>query len=339
MKCMHAVRWLLAALVLFASPAPAAELSKDKQFAEPRPDQALVYLIREKRFQGGGRTMFVYADQQFIGALDNNSYTFAYLPPGRHLLWLNWAKINTQVELEAGRTYYFAIWTTFDALDEASGKAFIDGVAAYSKATPKETEKSAEHIRKRYAKATASAAAKTDEQTKATNLARREAHVAKWPKVDLTAYPALCVEPFTMADPKAKDRKPQYLVESAPQRLAGLVLEEIDAKAFASVQQKADCAGEPGTAVLRARITQFKPGSDVARFMLAGAGSAQIELLVTLADAHSGAKLVELEPKGTWAWGGALGAGRGISDLEKNVAYEVATYLGHARGVALPPAE
>jgi hypothetical protein len=71
--------------------------------------------------------------------------------------------------------------------------------------------------------------------------------------------------------------------------------------------------------------------------MLIGAGSAQIEMIVTLADAQSGKALIELEPKGTWAWGGALGAARGITDLEKNVAYEVATYLGHARGIPLPP--
>lgn len=337
MTCNRAVVGFLAALLLVAGPAPAVERSAEKKFAEVRPDQALVYLIREKRFQGGGRTMFVYADQQFVGALDNNTYTFAYLSPGKHLLWLNWAKINTEIELEAGKTYYLAVWTTFDSLDEASGKAYIDGVEAYAIATPKEIAKSEEHIRKRYAKATASAASKPDDKTKATNLKMRAAHVAKWPKLDLGAYPALCIEPFTMADPKAAKRKPQYQVESAPQRLVGLVREELDAKAFASVREEPACAADAGSVVLRARITQYKPGSDAARMMLIGAGSAQIEMVVTLADAQSGKALVELEPKGTWAWGGALGAARGITDLEKNVAYEVATYLGHARGIPLPP--
>jgi hypothetical protein len=27
--------------------------------------------MREGRFQGGGRTMFVYSDDQFVGTLDN----------------------------------------------------------------------------------------------------------------------------------------------------------------------------------------------------------------------------------------------------------------------------
>lgn len=325
----------VATLLVVAGPAFAVDRSTQKQLAEARPDQALVYLIREKRFQGSGRTMFVYADQKFVGALDNNTYTFAYLPPGKTLLWLNWARINTEVELEAGKTYYFAIWTTFDSLDEASGKAYIEGVEAYATATEKEVAKSEEHIRKRYTKATASAA-KRDDKSRATNLRLRAAHIAKWPKLDLTAYPTLCVEPFTMADPKAAKRKPQYQVESAPTRVAGLVLDELDAKAFSTTRREQQCAADAGAVVLRARITQYKPGSDAARLMLIGAGSAQIEMIVTLVDAQSGKQLVEFEPKGTWAWGGALGAARGITDLEKNVAYEVATYLGHARGIPLP---
>ena len=317
----------------------AANRSKEKQFAEATPDQALVYLIRESRFVGGGRTMFVYSDQEFLGTLDNDSYTFVQLPPGKHLFWLNWAKINTEVELEAGKTYYYAIWTKFDALDEVSGKAFLEGIKHYATATPKEIDKAAEHIRERYGKATASAAAKTDDATKATNLKRRAAHLAKWPNVDLATFRALCLEPFVMDDPKAADRKPQYLVESAPQRIVNLVLEELGSATFAEVRQETVCSPTADTVVLRARITQYKPGSETARFLVAGAGSAQIELIVTLSDALSGKSLVEFEPKGTWAWGGFAGSAVGVSDLEKNVAYEVANYLKHMRGMALPGGE
>lgn len=53
-------------------------------------------------------------------------------------------------------------------------------------------------------------------------------------------------------------------------------------------------------------------------------------------DGESGKSLVAFEAKGLWAWGGALGASRGIPDLEKNVAYEIASYLKNARGLALP---
>ena len=323
----------------FPNTTVAADRSKEKQFAEPMPDRALVYLIREKRFVGGGRTTFVYSDNQFLGTLDNNSYTFVHVPPGKHLFWLNWATVNTEVELEAGKTYYFAIWDSFDALDEASGQAFLKGVTYYGTATPREVEKSAEHIRKRYGKATASAAKKAQDpgqQSSASNLKRRAAHIARWPKADLTSFTALCVEPFVMADPNAGKRRPQYLVESAPQRLLGLVREELGATTFPEVREEAACAAAPGTVVLRARITQFQPGSETARFLLAGLGSAQIELVVTLTDAGSAKPLAEFEPKGTWAWGGFAGAAVGVGDLEKNVAYEIANYLRQMRGLPLP---
>jgi hypothetical protein len=325
--------------LLAPAAAQASTRSAAKQFGEPTPDAALVYLIREKRFAGGGRTMFVFADQRFLGTLDNDSYTFAHLEPGKHLLWLNWAKINTEVDLEAGKTYYFTIWSSFDALDEVSAQAYLKGIAAFATPEPNEVEKSAEHIRERYGKATTSAAAKPAETTKATNLDRRAAHIAKWPKVDLATYSELCVEPFVMADPKAERRKQEYLVESAPQRIAGLMLEELGNAAFTAVRQEPKCGTPAATLVLRALVTQYKPGSDTARLLVAGAGSAQIELIVTLADATSGNRLVDLEAKGTWAWGGALGAARGISDLEKNVAYEVASYLKQSRGVPLPAVE
>src|SRR5262249_41252329 len=158
------------------------------------------------------------------------------------------------------------------------------------------------------------------------NLAARNAHVARWPKADLAAHSVLCVEPFVMADPKAGNRKQEYLVDSAPTRIAKLMLEELGGSAFAEVREESPCTA-PGAATLRGRITQYKPGSEAARLMIAGAGNAQIELIVTLSDGASGNQLVELEPKGMWAWGGALGASRGISDLEKNVAFEIASYL------------
>jgi hypothetical protein len=332
----HLATSLAVLLGLASGSLRAAERSQQKSYGEPKPDQALVYLIREGHFQGGGRTMFVFADDVFLGTLDNNSYTFAYVAPGKRLLWLNWAKINLEVELEAGKTYYFNVWTAFDPLDETSGKAFVAGVESYSTATAKETEKSAEHIRERYGKAQTSAAAKPADAPAATSLARREKHVAAWPKVDLAAHAVLCVEPFVMADPKAAQRSREYLVESAPQRIADLVVADLGDAVFERIDRNASCAPTPGAVILRARITQYKPGSETARFMLAGAGSAQIEAIVELFDSVSGDRLVELEPKGLWAWGGVVGAASGIAAIEKNVAYEIASYLRKSKGVALP---
>lgn len=343
MRSLPILALVASAVVIAFSPehARAAELSTTKQFGEPKPDAALVYLIREKRFTGSGRTMFVFGDQTFLAALDNDSYAFAYVPPGKHLLWLNWAKVNAEVELEAGKTYYYSIgFSSFDALDEMSGQAFVNGITAYATPEPSEVEKSVEHIEDRYGKAVASAAEKPAEPTgpaPATNPSARADNVANWPQVDLTVYPVLCVEPFVMADPKAGERDQPYLVETAPARIADLMLADLGESAFSEVRQDPACSA-PGAVTLRARIAEYRPGNETARYMLAGLGAAHLELIVTLVDAASADQLVEFEARGTWAWGGGMGLARGIRDLEDNVAFEVASYLKLMRGVPLPDA-
>ena len=67
--------------------------------------------------------MFVYADQTFLGVLEPNSYTFAYVEPGHRLLWLNWAKITDQIEIEPGTVRYFWVYDQFSELDEVEGHA------------------------------------------------------------------------------------------------------------------------------------------------------------------------------------------------------------------------
>src|SRR5688500_15717460 len=101
---------VLIAGALLAHAVQGAVRTPVKQEGQVAVDSALVYFMREARFQGGGRTMFLYSDDQFVGTLDNDCYTFASLPPGRHLLWLNWARINLEVELEAGKTYWYNVF-------------------------------------------------------------------------------------------------------------------------------------------------------------------------------------------------------------------------------------
>jgi hypothetical protein len=302
-----------------------------------KPDSALVYFIREGHFQGGGRTMFVYSDDTFAGTVDNDCYTFAYLPPGKHLFWLNWSRINAEVELEAGKTYWFNVWDQFRPIDEGFGKALIGGVKGYCTPTPKEQQTSAEHIRERYGKAQQRAAAKPDEPAPdVTAQRRREENVAAWPKVDLAAYHTLVVEDFTMSDPKAADRSKEYLVQTAPQRLPDMVVKSLGSGTFADVVRGATAEPRPGAVILRARITQYKPGSETARFLVAGAGGAHLEMSAEVVDGETGKSLAALPVDRTWAWGGVVGASRGIEEMERNVAYELALYLQRSKGK--PPA-
>jgi hypothetical protein len=323
-----------AALLLAAVPATAANRAPTKQEGEVKPDSALVYLVREGHFQGSGRTMFVYSDDSFVGTLDNDCYTFAQLPPGKHLLWLNWARINAEVELEAGKTYYYNVWDQVRPVEESFGKALLGGVKGYCTPAPKEQETAAEHIRERYGEAQQRAAKKpAGAPPEHTADKKREENVARWPKVDLASYGTLFVEDFPMADPKAAERKKGYLVESAPQRLADMVAKNVGTAAFAEVVRGTPPEAREGAVILRAKITQYKPGSETARLMIAGAGSAQLEMAAELVDAASAKSLVQLPIDRTWAWGGILGASRGIEDMERNVAYELGLYLQRSRGV------
>ncbi len=321
----------LATLCATAAPVEAVTKSPPTSFGEPREAEALVYFIREKRFQGSGRTMFLYADEQFLGVLDNDAYTYAYLAPGAHLLWLNWARITEEVELEAGRTYYFTAWDEFLPLDEETGRAYLEAAGAYTTPEPKEEETAQDHIRGRYGEAERRAA-KPDREHVGSQR-QREEHVAEWPRVDLAPYSVLVVEDFTMADPKAAERTDELQVETAPRRLAELVANQVSEGVFDEVVRGALAEARPGAVVLRVELTQYKPGSATARFMIAGAGAARLDFTVHLVDGATGQELTSFASERSFAWGGVYGASGGIDSIERNAAYELGLYLKRCKGV------
>ncbi len=321
------IRWLVPFLALAAAgPAPAATRSADKVMGEIKPDQALCYFVREAHFQGSARTMFLYAGDAFLGVLENNTYTFAYLEPGKHLLWLNWARINKEVELAAGKAYYFTVWTNFDDIGEELGKTLIAEAKFHTTPEAKEVATSAEHIANRRGKAEAFAEKGTTTEYVGTQ-SKREEHIAKWRLADLAQHSVLYIEDFVMADPKAGERTKTTRVAVVPRYLPDQVRDILGEGVFEQVRREAPAGPSAGAVILRGRITQYKPGSDTARLMVAGAGSAKLDFEATLIDGESGAELARVAGERTWAWGGAAGASRGIGDLEKNVAYELALYL------------
>lgn len=323
---------LIGASLVVSMPAAATNKSPSKAFGEPKSDQALVYFVRSAHFVAKARTMFVYADEAFLGVLDNDTYTFAYVEPGKRLLWLNWAKISEEVELEAGEVYYFDVFDTFNALDPESAKEYVEAAKFYVTPDDKERATSAQHIQERHGKAVRVAETKPDQEYVGSER-KREEHVAKWPRVDLEGYDALYVEDFAMKDPKAAERKQEHVVESAPRRLAQAIVDALGEGVFERVHRGAAPEGAAGAVVLRGEILQYKPGSEGARLMMAGTGSAQLDFGAQLLAADSQRVMARLDGERTWAWGGARGASRGIDDIERNVAYEIALYLKRCRGV------
>lgn len=133
--------------------AQAAETTKQKVYGEPKDDKALVYLIRKGRFSGSARTMFVYADERFLGVLDNGTYTFAYVDPGTHLFWTNWTRLRKEIDLIPGHVYYIEVWQEFDILPSEEGEALVEKVDAYATPKAKELKTAEDLIRDRYSKA------------------------------------------------------------------------------------------------------------------------------------------------------------------------------------------
>jgi hypothetical protein len=151
-KCLALGLFVSLAAPLFV-PVFGAEKHEEMVYGEPKDDMALVYFVRTGHFTGSARTMFVYADDTFLGTLDNKSYSFAYVEPGKHLFWTNWTRISRELELVAGETYYLDVWTKISIADKVQGKALISQQGRYVTPTDKEVATSARHIEKRYGKA------------------------------------------------------------------------------------------------------------------------------------------------------------------------------------------
>jgi hypothetical protein len=316
---------LAVALVWGSVDLAAATKSAEKVLTDAVEDQALLYLIREKRFQGSARTMFVYADEVFIGTLENNSYGFCYVEPGHQLLWLNWARVNIEVDLEAGETYYFNIGPGgFEEVGEEWGRSLIDQVRWYCTPEDKEFDKAESHIAKRYDKAQRVAAKKPDE---AELAAASEKRISKWPRADLSDYSTLVIGDFELTDPKADTRKKVGQVQSAPERLADLVAAALEDSPFDEVLRGPVEEAPEDAVELRVQLTQYKPGSRTARFMIAGAGAAHLDFAGQLIDRDTGEVVGEFEDKHVWAWGGHMGESFGIEEMERNAAADIALYV------------
>ncbi len=152
-----------------------------------------------------------------------------------------------------------------------------------------------------------------------------------WPQVDLSGYERLYIEDVRVTDPEGPERKRQELVESVPERMANFILFSVDPDLFDDVERGSPGTGDKGL-ILRVELTQYKPGSAGARFAMAGAGSAHLNLHVALIDAAGGNELAAFDETRTFAWGGFVGMSRGITLMEENAAKELAAWIALGKG-------
>jgi hypothetical protein len=101
---------------------------------------------------------------------------------------------------------------------------------------------------------------------------------------------------------------------------------------FQSVEMAPAARGLDHECVVQGAITKYKPGSRVARAILIGLGAASLEGNVTIKDAASGNTLLNAPFDKLWAWGGIMGASKGIDDMAKEASASVAATVAHAKG-------
>ena len=85
----------------------------------PPENQSLVYIYRHNNFALGARDAYFYIDEINIADLSRNGYTWFYAPAGKHVLEQKWpidvsmfSKLETSVNWEPGKTYYYQFFTT-----------------------------------------------------------------------------------------------------------------------------------------------------------------------------------------------------------------------------------
>ena len=106
---------------------------------------------------------------------------------------------------------------------------------------------------------------------------------------------------------------------------------------FDSVEYAAAARGVEKECLINGAITKYKPGSRVARAILIGLGSASLEGSVTVSDAASGSALLDAPFDKLWAWGGIIGASKGMGDMVAEASASVAATVAHGRGWTAPP--
>lgn len=147
-----------------AAPAVAAVLAENaareyyvehaqKQWGEPKLDQALIYILRPATTWP--TKIWAYADKTFLGVTKSDSYIYAYVSPGEHLFWSKAENVNAiRMRVEAGKTYYIqqhvqpGMWkmaVELEVLQEPKAKELLEQ-CQYLTFTERAAAKSREYV-------------------------------------------------------------------------------------------------------------------------------------------------------------------------------------------------
>lgn len=105
---------------------------------------------------------------------------------------------------------------------------------------------------------------------------------------------------------------------------------------FQSVEFAESARGVEKECLVKGRIDKYRAGSRIARAILIGLGSASFEGVVEVQDGASGKSLLNAPFDKLWAWGGIVGASKGIDEMVNEAAASVAATLASAKGWTRP---
>lgn len=100
---------------------------------------------------------------------------------------------------------------------------------------------------------------------------------------------------------------------------------------FAKVQLN-ESAGQSNEVVIAGVITKYRAGDRVARAMLIGLGSASLEGTVVFKEGDTGRELMSANFDKLWAWGGMLGASKGITEMMNETSASIAATAAQGKG-------
>lgn len=145
--------------------------------------------------------------------------------------------------------------------------------------------------------------------------------------IDLTRYQIVTVLPFDSALDSEIDRsvgvKFASDIETRLENDFGPLFQEV---------RMDDPLGQNDELIVTGTITTYKPGNKFARGMLIGLGAAKFKADLNLKDSVDGRVLLSAPISKLWAWGGLLGATKGIEDMMNESAAAVANTVARSKG-------
>ena len=150
--------------------------------------------------------------------------------------------------------------------------------------------------------------------------------------VDLRRYDMATVVPFAFTGERPSDPgvAGRFAVDIASR------LKQDFGPLFREVRMKDQAPGEPSELIVTGNIRSYKPGSRIGRALLIGVTPAVFKADLILKDGPSGRELLSAPMDKLWAWGGLMGAGKGIEEMLAESAAAAARTVAEGKGWRSP---